>query len=570
MLVEPEIRRRQAPQLLQGQGLAPLLARVLANRGITNEEELSLSLSALPRLRLPDEEQAVALLLRAREEQQAIVIVGDYDADGATATALLMRALAAFGFQHVRYFVPDRFVYGYGLTEKIVAAIKSQEQPVNLVVTVDNGIASVAGVAAANAAGMQVLVTDHHLPGEVLPAAAALVNPRLEAKGAGHHLAGVGVVFYLLLALRAALREQGEPAGQVNVTQWLDLVALGTVADVIHLNHTNRILVEQGLRRIRSGQAVPGIQALLAAAKRDHSQLVATDLGFVVGPRLNAAGRLADMELGIRCLLTDAPHEAQQYAEQLQHINQERRAIEHGMQEEAARQVRRWKGKQTGNILCLYEAGWHEGVVGLVASRVKEAIHKPVFAFAPAQQEGLLKGSGRSIQGLHLKDVLERVATLQPGLLHAFGGHAMAAGLTLASQHYQAFTEVVQQAVAELSSPELFERRIDTDGALVEDELSLLVAEQLRYAFPWGAGFAAPVFDGEFEVLRSRVVGERHVKLTLGLPARQSVIDGIYFNAPEAMLTANLQRIHGVYHLEVNEWQGVRSPQLNFLFVKPL
>lgn len=569
MLVEPEIRRRTA-QPLQVDGLQPLLARILANRGLADENELSLSLAALPRLVLPDEARAVALLVQARAAQQQIVIVGDYDADGATATALLMRALAAFGFQHVRYFVPDRFVYGYGLTPKIVTALQEDERQTDLIITVDNGIASIAGVAAANAAGMQVLVTDHHLPGAELPAAAALVNPRLNEQGEGHHLAGVGVVFYLLLALRAALREQGDPAGQVNITQWLDLVALGTVADVVRLDHINRILIEQGLRRIRGGAAVQGIQALLTAAKRSHSELVATDLGFVVGPRLNAAGRLADMELGIRCLLTDDLQAARQYAEQLQHINQERRAIEFDMQEEATRQVQRWQGKKTPNILCLYEAGWHEGVVGLVASRVKEAIHKPVFAFAPAQQDGLLKGSGRSIQGLHLKDVLERVATLQPGLLHAFGGHAMAAGLTLPAKHYDAFAAAVQHAVAELSSPDLFARYIYTDGALAEEDISLPVAEHIRYAFPWGAGFEAPLFDGEFEVLHSRVVGECHVKFTLGLPARQGVVDGIYFNAPEGMLTAPLQRIHGVYHLEVNTWQGVRSPQLNFKFVKPL
>src|SRR5699024_6431743 len=494
----------------------------------------------------------------------------DYVAAVSTATSLLIRALAAFGFQRVRYFVPDRFIYGYGLSPAIVQAVQEEDPATRLIITVDNGIASVEGVEAANAAGMQVLVTDHHLPGEQLPAAAALVNPRLNEQGAGHHLAGVGVVFYLLLALRAALREQQDPAGQVNITQWLDLVALGTVADVVKLDHANRILVEQGLRRIRSGHAVLGIQALLTVAKRDPAQIVSTDLGFVVGPRLNAAGRLSDMELGIRCLLTDDAEEAQQCAEQLQQINQERRAIEQGMQEEAVRQVKRWQNRSTPNILCLHETGWHEGIVGLVASRVKEAIHKPVFAFAPAQQEGFLKGSSRSIQGLHLKDVLERVATLKPNLLQAFGGHAMAAGLTIASEDYTTFTKVVQQAVAELSTPELFQQVLETDGALTEQEISLPVAAEVRYAFPWGAGCAAPLFDGEFDELNTRIVGERHLKFTLGLPTRQGVVDGIYFNAPEAYLTTTPRRIQGVYRLEVNEWQGVRSPQLIFTFIKPL
>lgn len=566
MIAIPQVRHRHPQTDLTAASVPPLMRRILAARGIIDERQLSLSLKDLPKVQLPDEQPAVELLLQALERQQRIVIVGDYDADGATSTALLWRALNAFGFTQVSYFVPDRFVYGYGLSPAIVEEVQSAD----LIITVDNGIASVAGVAAAQALGIKVLVTDHHLPGEKLPAADALVNPRLSEDSTGHNLAGVGVVFYLLLALRRRLREMQNPVAQVNVADWLDLVALGTVADVVKLDQVNRILVEQGLRRIRAGAAVAGIQALLEVSGRQADKLVSQDLGFALGPRLNAAGRLSDMELGIRCLLTDDRQEALTIAQELQRINQERRHIQENMQFSAAEQVARWRQKTLPTVVCLYEDDWHEGVVGIVASRVKEELHRPVFAFAQAQEKGFLKGSGRSIPGLHLKDVLERVASLHPNVMQAFGGHAMAAGLTLPAEHYELFTQAVAEAALELSTPELFQPVVYTDGTLQEAEIALPMAEQLRFAFPWGAGFEAPLFDGEFEVVNSRVVGEKHLKLTVGLPSRSAVVDGIYFNPPEVLLNLRCHSVYGVYQLDVNEWRGRRQVQLLFQHVKPL
>lgn len=569
MLSELEVRQRSmvGPEP-KAPHLSPLLRRLVAARGVSQAEELSLSLADLPAMELPDEAKAVGLLLEALKHDAAIVIVGDYDADGATATALLYRALTAFGFAQVDYFVPDRFVYGYGLSPAIVNALREQG-PVDLIITVDNGITSVEGVAHAHAHGIKVLVTDHHLPGLQLPAADALVNPRLAPKSQGQHLAGVGVVFYLVAALRRALREQGHGGGRVNISQWLDLVAVGTVADVVRLDLMNRILVEQGLRRIRSGETLPGIIALLEVAERKADHLCAQDLGFVLGPRLNAAGRLSDMAQGIRCLLTDDAAQARLDAEALDTINRERRHIEQGMREEALAQVQRWQQRRLPAIVCLFESHWHEGVVGIVAARVREAIHRPVFAFAPAQQKGFIKGSGRSIKGLHLKDVLERVAALHPDLLQAFGGHAMAAGLTLRQESLPVFRQAVEAAVNEVATAALFQPTIETDGELQESEINLAVAEEVRFAFPWGTGFDVPTFDGEFEVLSHRVVGEKHLKLTLGLPHRSGVVDAICFSPPEAYLSGDFNRIYGVYRLEVNEWQNRRSVQLLFEHLQP-
>ncbi len=563
MLTHYQVRRRPIKQELQAPHLSPLLRRILAARGIAQPEEVSLSLADLPVIPLPDEEKAVALLLEALAEQANIVIVGDYDADGATATALLVRALGAFGFRRVSYFVPDRFEYGYGLSPAIVQALQEQGGA-DLIITVDNGIASVEGVKAAQGLGMKVLITDHHLPGQQLPPAQALVNPRLVPEGPGQHLAGVGVVFYLVAALRRALREKGDPAAQVNIGQWLDLVALGTVADVVRLDHINRILVEQGLRRIRQGRTVAGINALLRVAGRPPQGLSAQDLGFVLGPRLNAAGRLTDMGQGIRCLITDDAQEAQVLAEALDAINRERRHIEQGMREEALAQVKRWQKNNLPPIACLYEPHWHEGVVGIVAARVREAIHRPVFAFAPAQAAGVIKGSGRSIAGLHIKDVLERVAALHPGLLEAFGGHAMEAGVTLRQERLPELQQALKSAVLEMVDQEAFQPVIHTDGTLSEADINLQTAQEVCYAFPWGVGFEPPTFEGKFEVLNHRIVGEKHLKFTLGLPARQGVVDGIFFNPPQALLSHDFTNIYGVFRLGVNEWQGRRSVQLLF------
>ena len=566
----PTIRRRTVETVPEWPSVSPLLARILAGRGVRDEAELDLGLGQLPRPeQLAGVTQAVDLLLQARRENWRILIVGDYDADGATATSLMLRGLSMLGFARPGFLVPDRFVYGYGLSPAIVELACAEGRP-DLIVTVDNGIASVTGVAAARAAGVRVLITDHHLPGEQLPEAEAIVNPRLDPEGPGQALAGVGVAFYILLALRAALREQGDPAGEAALVELLDLVALGTVADVVPLDRINRALVEQGLRRIRAGRCCPGITSLLEVGRRDPTRTVAADLGFAVGPRLNAAGRLSDMTHGIDCLLTDDRTRAMQYAVELDTINHQRRGIEQGMRDAAMTQVEKLQRRfpTLPPALCLHDPHWHEGVVGILASRVKEATHRPVIAFAPAQEKGLLKGSGRSLPGLHLRDVLDRVATRHPSLLQKFGGHAMAAGMTLAADALEDFHGAFVEAVTELAPDSLFDQVLETDGELPQQELNLANAELLSHGFPWGQGFPAPSFEGRFEVLDRRIVGERHLKLTLGLPETKGVIDGIYFGAPPEMLQSRAREVSGVFRLEVNVFRGRRNPQLVFEYLQ--
>jgi single-stranded-DNA-specific exonuclease len=543
----------------------PLLARILAGRGVDDPAQLNLALKRLPHpSSFTGLRGAVELLLQGRSDHWRICIVGDYDADGATATTLMVRGLELLGFARPDFLVPDRFEYGYGLSPAIVELAQQQYQP-DLIITVDNGIASVDGVVAARARGIKVLITDHHLPGDTLPEADALVNPRLPGceDFPAANLAGVGVAFYLLMDLQRALREQGfTPTAPI--TDLLDLVALGTVADVVSLDDANRVLVEQGLRRIRAGKGCPGIRALLQVAGRDPNRALAADMGFAVGPRLNAAGRLSDMTHGIACLLAETDAEALEMAQELDTINRERRSIEHGMRDAAMIEVSRLNPENLPAGLCLYGKEWHEGVVGILASRVKEAIHRPVIAFAPAQQPGTLKGSGRSIPGLHLRDALDAVATANPGLLSKFGGHAMAAGLSLERDKLDQFKVAFEKAVSELLSPKALEKVVETDGELDDHELSLANAELLSHRFPWGQGFPAPSFDGEFEVLKHRIVGERHLKLTLGLPGVSGIIDAIHFNVPVETLPKRISRVRGVYRLEVNEFRGQRNPQLLF------
>ena len=549
----------------------PLLARILAGRGVDDPAQLDLALKRLPHpSSFTGLRGAVELLLQGRSDHWRICIVGDYDADGATATTLMVRGLELLGFPRPEFLVPDRFEYGYGLSPAIVELAQQQYQP-DLIVTVDNGIASVDGVAAARARGIKVLITDHHLPGDTLPDADALVNPRLPGceDFPAANLAGVGVAFYLLMDLQRALREQGfTPTAPI--TDLLDLVALGTVADVVSLDDANRVLVEQGLRRIRAGKGCPGIRALLQVAGRDPNRALAADMGFAVGPRLNAAGRLSDMTHGIACLLAETDAEALEMAQELDTINRERRSIEHGMRDAAMVEVSRLNPENLPAGLCLYGKEWHEGVVGILASRVKEAIHRPVIAFAPAQQPGTLKGSGRSIPGLHLRDALDAVATANPGLLSKFGGHAMAAGLSLERDKLDQFKVAFEKAVSERLSPKALEKVVETDGELDDHELSLANAELLSHRFPWGQGFPAPSFDGEFEVLKHRIVGERHLKLTLGLPGVSGIIDAIHFNVPVETLPKRISRVRGVYRLEVNEFRGQRNPQLLFEHLIPL
>jgi len=542
-----------------------LLARILAGRGVDDPAQLNLALKRLPHpSSFTGLRGAVELLLQGRSDHWRLCIVGDYDADGATATTLMVRGLELLGFPRPDFLVPDRFEYGYGLSPAIVELAQQQYQP-DLIITVDNGIASVDGVAAARARGIKVLITDHHLPGDTLPEADALVNPRLPGceDFPAANLAGVGVAFYLLMDLQRALREQGfTPTAPI--TDLLDLVALGTVADVVSLDDANRVLVEQGLRRIRAGKGCPGIRALLQVAGRDPNRALAADMGFAVGPRLNAAGRLSDMTHGIACLLAETDAEALEMAQELDTINRERRSIEHGMRDAAMIEVSRLNPENLPAGLCLYGKEWHEGVVGILASRVKEAIHRPVIAFAPAQQPGTLKGSGRSIPGLHLRDALDAVATANPGLLSKFGGHAMAAGLSLERDKLDQFKVAFEKAVSERLSPKALEKVVETDGELDDHELSLANAELLSHRFPWGQGFPAPSFDGEFEVLKHRIVGERHLKLTLGLPGVSGIIDAIHFNVPVEALPKRISRVRGVYRLEVNEFRGQRNPQLLF------
>jgi single-stranded-DNA-specific exonuclease len=500
-----------------------ILRRIYAARAIASAQELDYSLhNLLPPDTLGGLSDAAALLQAAIVARQRILIVGDFDADGATSCALCVRGLRAMGAADVRYLVPNRFEYGYGLTPEIVE-VAAQQAPA-LIMTVDNGIASNAGVSAARRAGMRVLITDHHLPGHSLPEADAIVNPNLPGDAfPSKALAGVGVAFYVLLALRARLREQGWFADQgidvPNLAQWLDLVALGTVADVVPLDRNNRVLVKQGLQRIRAGSCVPGLRALLEAGGRSLARVVASDLGFAAGPRLNAAGRLDDMSLGIECLLTDDAAAARDMAAQLDALNRERREIETDMQAQALTAIENLQldDERLPVGLCLFDPDWHQGVIGILAARIKDRLHRPVIAFARSA-EGEIKGSARSVTGLHIRDVLDAVATRHPQLVQKFGGHAMAAGLSLAEADYPAFAAAFDAEVSRHMSADDLHTCLYSDGELSDGELSLGTAQQLRDAGPWGQAFPEPLFDGRFEILGQRVVGERHLKLTVKSP----------------------------------------------------
>ena len=550
----------------------PVLARVYARRGVTDRGALAYRLSRLaPVEALKGIEPAVQLLCRVMEADGRILVVGDFDADGATSTAVAVRALRAMGGR-VDYLVPNRFEYGYGLTPEIVAVAAARAP--DLIVTVDNGISSLAGVEAAAAAGIPVLITDHHLPGRALPAAAAIVNPNQPGDGfPSKHLAGVGVIFYVMLALRRRLRESGWFAGrgmeEPNLAGLLDLVALGTVADVVPLDYNNRILVAQGLARIRAGQACPGIRALLRVAGREEAGITAADLGFCLGPRLNAAGRLQDMSLGIACLLSDDEATALDGARTLDTLNRERRHIEGRMQEEALGYLdglipeEERSGLPWG--LCLYDPGWHQGVIGILASRIKDRLHRPVIAFARVG-EGEIKGSARSVSGLHIRDALDEVAARHPGLMGRFGGHAMAAGLSLREEDYAAFCAAFDQVVRDHLEEEDLQGVVFSDGELAPGEMTLDTALALRAGGPWGQGFPEPVFDGTFRVREQRVVGERHLKLRL---ERQGgpPLDAIAFNS-EAVVASGAD-VRLAYRPDVNEYQGMRRLQLVVEYMEP-
>ncbi len=547
--------------------LHPVLRRIYLARHVTSARELEQSLDRLiPPAQLKGIDQATALLADALQRQRRILIVADFDADGATSCALAQRALRGLGARDVRYLVPNRFEYGYGLTPGIVA-LASRQSP-ELIITVDNGISSLEGVAEARRRGIDVLVTDHHLPGAALPMATVIINPNQpDDHFPSKNLAGVGVIFYVMLALRAHLRECGWFARQnipePNLARLLDLVALGTVADVVPLDVNNRILVAQGLKRINQGNPCAGIAALLRVAGRSPQRVTAMDLGYVVGPRLNAAGRLTDMSLGIECLLTDDPASAQTMAGKLDALNRERRTIEATMQEQAFAAIANLR-LDTATLprgLCLFDESWHQGVIGLVASRIKEHTHRPVIAFAPAG-EAEIKGSARSVPGLHIRDALDAVAARHPHLLSRFGGHAMAAGLTLLRAHLEAFREAFDEEVSRHLSASDLQGRVISDGELTGEELSLPVAELLRAAGPWGQGFPEPVFDGCFDVVSQRVVGEKHLKLTLRAPHHAKALEAIAFNSVREGQAVTYSRIRTAYKLDVNEHQGYRSLQL--------
>ncbi|AMR66129.1 single-stranded-DNA-specific exonuclease RecJ [Aquipseudomonas alcaligenes] len=570
MRIEPRPLPAQLPDLGD---LPPLLTRLYAARGVQSAAELDKGLARLiPYQQLKGIDAAVDLLVQALQQRQRILIVGDFDADGATASSVGVLGLRMLGAAHVDYLVPNRFEYGYGLTPEIVA-VALQRQP-ELLVTVDNGISSVDGVAAAKAAGLKVLVTDHHLPGPELPAADAIVNPNQPGCAfPSKALAGVGVMFYVLLALRARLREIGWFASsgmaEPNLGELLDLVALGSVADVVPLDANNRILVHQGLARIRAGRARPGLRAVLEVAGRQHARITSTDLGFILGPRLNAAGRLDDMSLGIECLLCEDEALARDMAQQLDELNKDRKAIEQGMQREALAQLKDLPVESLPFGLCLFEPDWHQGVIGILASRLKERYHRPAIAFADAG-DGLLKGSARSVPGLHIRDALDAVAARHPGLISKFGGHAMAAGLSLPQEHFGAFAAAFDAEVRRQLSEDDLTGRLLSDGQLGAEEFHLELAKALRHAGPWGQHFPEPLFHGVFQIVTQRVVGEKHLKLVLKTECGSLTLDGIAFNVDRDIWpNPNVRWVELAYKLDVNEYQGRESVQLMVAHLAP-
>ncbi|HEJ9416364.1 single-stranded-DNA-specific exonuclease RecJ [Proteus mirabilis] len=566
--IEPTLRRRVAKATALPESLDPLLRQIYANRGITSETQLERSLKGLLHYQdLNGIDVAISLLVEALKLQSRIVIVGDFDADGATSTALAIKALRQMGFQQVSYHIPNRFDDGYGLSPQVVHDVA--KKGVDLIITVDNGISSFEGVDVAHEYGIRVLVTDHHLPGHALPQADAIINPNLaDCAFLSKSLAGVGVTFYLMTALRAELEKQGwfttQGLARPNMADYLDLVALGTVADVVPLDENNRIFVYEGLRRIRAGRCCAGIKALTEVSRKTLSQLVSSDLGFALGPRLNAAGRLDDMSVGVALLLTNDIGVAREIANELDGLNQTRREIEAGMQEEASTIFRQFITTQDDlpNGLAIYHPQWHQGVVGILASRIKEKLHRPVIAFAPSG-DGLLKGSGRSIHGVHLRDALERLNTLNPGLMVKFGGHAMAAGLSLEEEKFPLFQRHFSALMAELVSAEQLQGVILTDGELSDCQLSLPIAEMLREAGPWGQAFPEPLFDGKFTLLQQRIVGSKHLKMMLQPINSHVMIDAIAFNVDVNIWPDNsIKTVELAYRLDVNEFRGQRNAQL--------
>ncbi|WP_144779210.1 single-stranded-DNA-specific exonuclease RecJ [Marinobacter maritimus] len=558
-----------------GQNLPPLLRRLYAARGVTSDDQLSYTLRHLASpFELRGIERAVELLADAITQNQRVLVLGDFDADGATSTAVAMLGLSMLGLKSIDFRVPSRFADGYGLTPGIIERLQEEGELPDLLVTVDNGISAIEGVDAAKKLGIKVVVTDHHLAGETLPDADAIVNPNQPGCAfLSKNAAGVGVMFYVLTALRKKLREAGRlPQPEPNLGNLLDLVALGTVADVVPLDHNNRIFVEQGLRRIRQGEARPGILALLEVAGREHTNISSTDLGFVVGPRLNAAGRLDDMSVGIACLLADSPDEARRLARELDTFNRERRTIEKDMKTQAqdllASMSLDLEGLPWG--LALFDQDWHQGVIGILAARIREQTHRPTIAFAPDENGVDIKGSARSIPGLHIRDVLAVVDSRHPGVMHKYGGHAMAAGMTLARSDFDTFIRAFDAAVRDTLTAADLEAAITTDGPLSSDELSLETAALLKRAGPWGQHFPEPLFDGEFRVVSQRIVGENHLKLVLQPVDGSGIIDAIAFNTGPEVPDYTRTGVRVVYKPDANTFRGRTNLQLLVDYLEPL
>jgi single-stranded-DNA-specific exonuclease len=563
-------RRRGADISAWPDAIHPVLRRVYAARGIASAAQIEHRLTTLlPPSALGGIDRASALLDDAIREDRRIVVVGDFDADGATGTAVAVRGLRLLGARHVDFAVPNRFVHGYGLSARLVDELSPMRPDV--IVTVDNGIVAHAGVARARELGMCVIVTDHHLSGATLPDADAIVNPNLPSDAfPSKALAGVGVMFYLLLATRAHMRARGAfGSEEPDLSCLLDLVALGTVADVVPLDENNRTLISAGLKRIRSGRASWGIRALLDAAKRDPARVVASDLAFAVAPRINAAGRLDDMRIGIDCLLADDPLRARDLAEKLSAINAERRDLQAAMVEQAEHAVAAWLAAKGGELPCgvvLFDEGWHHGIVGLVASRLKDLLRRPVIACAPAD-DGEVKASGRSIAGFHLRDALAEIDARMPGLLRRFGGHAMAAGLSIHRDGLDALADAFADVARERIAPEQFDAIVLTDGELDAAHFHLDLAEQIRFGGPWGQAFPEPLFDGVFAVDDCRPMGESHLRLTLRCDGRRVPLDAVMFNARIEKMSP---RIRAAYSLDINEWNGTRKLRLLLSHVEPV
>ncbi|MCP4274613.1 MAG: single-stranded-DNA-specific exonuclease RecJ [Gammaproteobacteria bacterium] len=557
-------------------GVSDVLSKIYLTRGITSSRQLNYQLDQLPSPQLlKDNNNGAKLLAKAITRQQRLLILADFDVDGATSCALMKLALESLGATHVDYLVPDRFKFGYGLTAKIVDVAATYSP--DLIVTVDNGIASIEGVDRANELGINVLITDHHLPGKALPDAKCIVNPNQpDCNFPSKALAGVGVAFYLILALRKQLRDQGwftqSQISEPNLSQYLDLVALGTIADLAPLDHCNRILVAQGLKRIQAGYCRPGIIALLNLAKRDFSRIQASDLGFYVGPRLNAAGRLDDMSLGIECLLTQNHTQALEMAAALDNLNKERRQIEQNMQEQALVSLEKlFKNQEfddektatsTKFGFCLYQPDWHQGIIGLLASRVKDKVNRPVIIFADASVESKqLKGSARSIPGLHIKDVLDQLATEKPHLLQQFGGHAMAAGMTIDKQNMDEFSYVFDAIVTEKMGGRLADNILWSDAELPVSHINIQLARELRDAGPWGQAFAEPKFHGNFNVISKRILSGKHLKLQLE-NSQGAALEGISFFVDEALLNAEMHKVNLYYKIDINFFREQENLQL--------